>query len=334
MNMDVIDRPPLSTTIQQLMRTAMVFLLQGQTPEGFWRDYDIRGDDASVGPCSDQWVSGYIGCALLDGASQIDDRELAEQAGHTARHAARWLDSNRIYAAGWGYNAQSGPDADSTAWARLLHKRCGILLAQRDEDFLLEHHRADGGFATYLPGRGTWSTTHPDVSVTVFWALPGSVQQRIEGPLWSSLEAANRSDGLWNAFWWHTVYYHGLNMLLLYLQRHRPVPAVPPLGPASNHLIHGAADLALLAAIDALRHGVSPVTAAMLAGLHRFRHDAGGWIANAHLAVRAIDGRPDDPPVYLFADDNRLMTAAHVLRALAAIEALRKSDSTRRQRES
>ncbi len=320
--------PAFGQALRRLADEALRFLIDAQRSDGAWQDYDIRGDPHPAHPISDQWVSGYVGCALLDGAEAFAGSEWAGAASETAQRAADWLAGARSYEAGWGFNALSGPDADSTAWARMLQRRCGKPLEARDEAFLLAHLRADGGFATYLPGSGGWSETHPDVSVPSFLALSEATRQRLEARLWPALEAARRADGLWSSFWWRTPYYHSLNMLLLHRSRRRPAPAAEPLGPGAGHRVHGAADVALLAAIDALRHGIRPATVAMIGGIRHFRHPRGGWPANAQLVIRAMGQPPVAAPAHTPADVRRRMTAAHLLRAVAVLETLRSAHET------
>jgi len=172
------------------------FLLQSQGEDGKWTDYNLP-----VG-ASDQWVTGYAGLALAClGAAQGD-----EQAVSSASRALAWLQRERCYPEGWGFNGTTGPDTDSTAHVLLLMDVLGETMDPQGLDWL-EHNWVDsGGYSTYK-NEDAWGGAHPCVTPVVYLALhlAGRTERREEVEAY--LSRIRREDGGWNSYWWKSHHY-------------------------------------------------------------------------------------------------------------------------------
>ncbi|HMB55517.1 MAG TPA: hypothetical protein VKU40_19515, partial [Thermoanaerobaculia bacterium] len=111
--------------------------------------------DLPVGAAT-EWVTAYAGLALAAASTW------RPEAAPAAHRAADFLVERRSYAAGWGYNSKTGPDADSTGLALRLLRATGRPPAAADLSWLLARWR-DGGFATY-PRDDAWGEPHPCVT--------------------------------------------------------------------------------------------------------------------------------------------------------------------------
>src|SRR6185503_10172256 len=100
------------------------------------------------------------------------------EAQEGATHAGAWLTSVRPYTAGWGFNAATGPDADSTAYALCLLREVGQAAAPADEAWLQDRWLPGRGFATY-DRLDNWGLAHPDVTPIAFRALCAEAQSRL-----------------------------------------------------------------------------------------------------------------------------------------------------------
>src|SRR5262245_63507547 len=127
----------MSPAVHDSLAGAATYLSARQKPDGRWEDFDLP-----VGR-SDAWVTAYAGRSLLRAGRATADPRAVE----CAERAARWLGSARAYERGWGYNAATGPDADSTAHAILLLRDAGLAVDPADERWLLGHWVPDAGFA-------------------------------------------------------------------------------------------------------------------------------------------------------------------------------------------
>jgi hypothetical protein len=192
---------------------ALEALLEAQSPDGSWRDYDIPGLGVS-----DTWVTAHIGLKLASLPQGYRSFQLKAALDTAADFlAGKWHH-------GWGYNDNAPVDADTTAHALLfLHK------LKRDPPVstvpaLLGFQRTNGGFATYdrfrdLSMPQSWCTAHPDVTPLVVRALLAyqddpqldrALAKSIDAAITAALPrlAADRlPDGLWPAFWWVLRWY-------------------------------------------------------------------------------------------------------------------------------
>jgi hypothetical protein len=173
------------------------FLVAAQSQDDLWRDFRL------VNGVSDEWVSGFVGFALAGtcGRAAISsfDRTLCA------------LLRRQRADGGWGYNANSPADADSTAWVLKLLKRLkhGGEALKRGEEFLRAHLLPEGGFSTYatstkiLFGEGLppvddagWRSSHCCVAANAAAVLPD--------PLLELVRSAQEPEGNWTAYWWRS----------------------------------------------------------------------------------------------------------------------------------
>jgi squalene cyclase len=189
-------------SISRALRSAVEFLARAQGADGLWRDFPSFVGD------SDEWVTAYVSNALLGTSFRT--------AENCVLGACDAMQKRQRPTGGWGYNEDSPPDADSTAWAfRVLvalgKARCkSVHQAKR---FMARHQRRDGGIATYFspwPLRrkfarpSSWSTytgwcvTDPCVTAAAVNALDTDGQRNAVAFL---LKQEGRH-GEWRGYWW------------------------------------------------------------------------------------------------------------------------------------
>ena len=183
-------------SIHRVIGRAVNYLVHMQSEAGSWEEYDLP-----IGH-SNAWVTAYVGLAL----AQISRLGLPTQALLAAQHAATWLVNKRSYAAGWGYNDKTGPDANSTAYVLLLLKALGFPCLTKDVDWLLACWQPNGGCSTYV-GLTAWGVAHPDVTPVAFCALPSKYQRQLRPVVSRYLATSRHPDGTWPAYWWRTCHY-------------------------------------------------------------------------------------------------------------------------------
>lgn len=183
-----------SREIAEVVEAAVDFLLNNRRQNGLWNDFRIANGS------SDDWVSAFVACALA--AAGARGRRAAIEA------AARLAERQR--SGGWGYNAFSPPDADSTAWVLKLLAGIGDSAAEAHpaRAFLLGHLGVAGTFATYAPAtpltfdRGGsiddagWRSSHACVAANAAGVLGQA--------LWPLLIGSQEADGSWISYWWKT----------------------------------------------------------------------------------------------------------------------------------
>jgi hypothetical protein len=247
-------------------------------------------------------------------------RALAEAGAPAAAHrAARWLLDNRTYAAGWGFNATTGADADSTALALALFRKLGIATDPTDVAFVGTHLR-DGGFATYNRADG-WGEPHADVTPLAFAALPHSVRRALAPDLLRYLDRARGEDGLWPSYWWRDPSYATFRVLALLGDEALLPRAIRPgrLEPQT------AFQLACTLGVEHLRRGAGAPRDALVRALLRLQRPSGRWDGSAELRVTDPASRTGDGRYY--EDSGGLIATATAVEALALT--LRASGSRR-----
>lgn len=199
-------------TLDQALTHAERFLTDSFAVNSYWQDFTSRSFGSST-----LWVTAYTGWRL-------SERQPPPAVVYDAvTHLLANQQPTDIGGWGWGYTRVGFPsDADTTALCALLLDRAGALtepLAHQIRAFLLEHRRADGGFATFyrsgilapLPYFADaasvlgWCISHTSVTATVLQALLAlgsapdapSVADAYEHLLWQQ-----RRDGLWSDYWW------------------------------------------------------------------------------------------------------------------------------------
>jgi hypothetical protein len=169
-------------------------LLAGQSRDGFWRDYDLP-----PGP-SEAWTTAWVGWCL---ANMPPDPLVWPALQLAARAVARSRTSG-----GWGYNRQTGVDADSTAWALRFLARLAHAPRADTGELLGRYLDAHGAAHTFPEAFDAWGAAHADVTPIVGLALL-SVR-----PLPAALAAvrtatlaARLPGGGWTSYWWTTDAY-------------------------------------------------------------------------------------------------------------------------------
>lgn len=263
-------------TVAGMARGAVDFLLSRQRADGAWHDFFLPAGE------SDGWVTGYVGLALA-------------QSGTRGRDAARrgWahLETAVKPGGGWGYNALTPPDADSTVWALRLAEAIGAgggEPAARGRSFLARCTRPDGGVATYasesdprdyvgLPETVDFSAwTRPHVCVSAAAAALGGPHD------W--LAAQQSADGHWPGYWWFDSGYATAEA----------VEALGP-GPATTRaraFARGRLDdpgLGAFGLAHAIRILGTDTPGAALDALAARQDANGSWPASARLRVPAPD---------------------------------------------
>lgn len=258
-----------------VLRRASKYLLSQQQTDGHWEEYSLP-----VGK-SDAWVTGYIGYALAEAAPFVTPEFLMP----SAVRAAKWLDSNRVYPAGWGYNSITGADADSTAWAIRLMQSSRKTIRASDVAFLLSKLCPRSGFATY-DGPGFWGVAHPDVTPNVFISLPNSIQDSIKQQIIEYADNSRSADGTWPSYWWRTCHYSTLlNLEMLTLMGKRDEFQLPVVRDNETHAIHSDFDLACVTGIAALQQVADFAVTSLVEALMRKQQNDGAWQGDKNLRV-------------------------------------------------
>lgn len=304
----------MSNTVPQAIAAASNYLLAFQRSDGRWEEFELP-----VGP-SDAWVTGYIGLALAQAGRQCEDR----CAWLGGLRAAEWLRDNRPYAAGWGYNASTGPDADSTAYAIRLLKQVQQKVEASDEEWLLARWVPGQGFATY-DRSDNWGIGHPDVTPVVYWALDAQRRAKLRDQLKQSVLAGRDADGTWPAYWWRTRHYSTFLNGLLVRELGIPMDAQHPVvSTEASRAIYSHFDLAYVVANAAVGLGMCDVTRALTAELLKCQRSDGSWAGAPNLRVTRHDGSDPwlRPEGQLFADNGHLFTTASALGVLTTVAKL------------
>jgi hypothetical protein len=300
----------MRTKLDSAIRHCAEYLLSQQAPDGHWEEYALP-----VG-ASDAWVTAYIGLALQG----VRPWGIEAPGDLAARRAAGWLLEHRSYPAGWGYNGHTGPDADSTAHVIGLLRATGLREEDRDADWLLQHWREDGGFATF-EGPDAWGCAHTDITPMCFRALRPHQQTQLKPQLLDYLNRARREDGSWPSYWWRTGFYSSYACLSLLCDL--GIQFLPPLDLGAMREIDdisSAFDLAFAIGIAALQ-GHESLQHALAAELLRRQRADGSWAGAAELRVTdSACLRPwERPQGRLYPDIAGLLSSATCLSVLTRI---------------
>jgi hypothetical protein len=300
------ERPELSAALAD----AAGYLAAIQHTDGYWTDYRLP-----VGTC-DQWVTGYVGLALARYGRRCGDATALA----AARRAAHWLTHARTYAAGWGYNGATGPDADSTAACLGLLQELGLPCAPADQDFLRAHWRGPDGLATY-EGPGAWGCGHWDVTPLGYLAMRGDDQARLRDDFLGGLAASRMADGMWRAYWWRAPCYSTFVTLeaLEALELAEP-PGTAPSRPIE---IDNAFDLGCMIGVGLLRGRREAELGAHLRTLLAWQRPDGRWPGHANLRVTddACYAPWETPVGTYYVDEAGTITTATIVRVLTRLVA-------------
>jgi hypothetical protein len=288
---------------------AVEYLFAQQQNDGHWEDFQLP-----MG-ASDEWVTAFVGEAL----AMIIACPLWSRFSDPLSHAIQWLLKNRHYRRGWGFNARTGPDADSTAYVLRLLRRFKIDIGADDESWLQERWHPDGGIATY-EGPAAWGMPHPDVTAVAFQAFSSQLQQQLLPSFQEYLIRTRRPDGTWPAYWWRTCHYSTFHSLSLARSILLPGEnSARVIVEAPDRQIYTAFDLAYAAGISYMRSGVSTWTLHLLKLLLMQQIPGGGWQGGFNLRVTHHECYApwEKPEGNLYKDINGLITTASALRAFA-----------------
>ena len=180
---------------------AIRFLVDLQTQEGCWHDFDTLAGRAV------DWPTGYVADALLDTGDDLD-----------ARRAVEPLLAHQQLSGGWGYHPGVPDDCDSTAYVLMFLIRAGVAGEAVDQAVgrLLAQQRPDGGFATYGTGAAIclfmglpeaasidgWTAVHPEVTAAAARALLFAGEKEAAERAWHRLVSLQAPDGRWPSYWW------------------------------------------------------------------------------------------------------------------------------------
>ena len=130
-----------------------------QDSDGFWRDYSVPS-----GP-STAWTSACIAWSLAHSPLSAERRRALERS-RVAIHSHRLT-------GGWGYNFESEPDSDTTAWVFRLMAKLSDPCAREASKYLEPFLGESGGVRTFpdLERFGTWAHEHTDVTPNAGSAL-------------------------------------------------------------------------------------------------------------------------------------------------------------------
>lgn len=279
----------LAIDIDPAAARARDFLLARQDARGAWRDFFLPAGE------SDGWVTAYVALAL----AETGDPEGRAAALRGWAH----LEGAVKPEGGWGYNAATPVDADSTLWALRLAEALGVGasdVGRRGHTMLAMHRRAEGGIATYASPAGPRGYVGLPASVDFSaWALPhicvtaaaAALPEMLDASLATWLGAMQAADGHWPSYWWFDPGYATAEA----------VEALPA-GAARDRAVRFAeARLQALAAraapsAFALSHvtrvlavGCSPMLDRAVALLSAQQAENGSWPASARLRVPAPD---------------------------------------------
>jgi hypothetical protein len=289
-------------------RDAVHALAALQEASGRISDYD----DLPVG-ASDQWVTAFVGLALAQ-AEQV----LGDGVAHAAaERAADWLTRERTYEAGWGYNAITGPDADSTAMTLALLRALGRPIAPGDQCYMSESWRAEEGIATFLR-HDAWGVAHWDVTPWGYLGLSAEEQSRLRGEFLKALEVNRLPNGMWRAYWWRTPLYSTFVTLEVLQALGLAEPDLPiEYGPLQ---IDNAFDLSCLIGIEQFRGVSNARVGDHLRAMLEWQDRDGRWPGHANLRVTEQScyepwNEPESGDYYK--DDAGTITTAMALRVLS-----------------
>jgi hypothetical protein len=264
----------MNDRIGHALNRAVIFLADGQSDDGAWRDFRTHVGVASF------WTTGYV----LHALGMLREAGFAIEPARIEA-AADFLAAGFVPHEGWGYNAAVRTDADSTSWALLGLTSWRATVGDDMAATLRRFVGEAGGLRTFVDiAAGThWQDEHADVTAAALQAMhalqfPAEEIARTA----TALLRARSADGTWHAYWYETPAYGavhatiGLNLSGIRIEFPRPLPAdMPPSGT-------NAFDCALRTELAA-RHQ-APSTGPVLIHIE------------ALLAQQAIDGRWISPP--------------------------------------
>lgn len=301
---------PTRDEVEAALEDGVRYLCALQQDDGHWSDYRLP-----VGVC-DQWITAYVGLAL----AQYGQRVGCPSALAAARRGAEWLCTTRCYPAGWGYNAITGPDSDSTAMSLGLLRELGQPIRSEDQAFLRRQWRPEGGLATY-DGPDAWGCVHWDVTPWGYLGLSTEDQHTLRDSFLHGLYANHMVDGMWRAYWWRNPYYSTFLTLEVLDELGLPEPDLSRSTPAGPLKVDNPFDLGCLIGVKCLRSEGIERLGPHLRALLAWQEADGRWPGHPNLRVT-------DPSCYTpweepvgdyYADEAATITTATIVRVLTRV---------------
>jgi hypothetical protein len=299
-----------ATSIELSCASALGYLARHQHASGYWLEYELP-----VG-MSDAWVTALVGFSCAELATSFSGATGA-MAGRLAHEASDWLENERAYDVGWGFNGRTGPDADSTAWALRLLGALRRPLRPSDVQFLLEHWIEGSGFATYRR-KDAWGNAHADVTANVALALPAPLRDLRRASIADAVMSSRQANGAWPAYWWRTWHYSAaINLELLATWRMlQPHPLCVDTSETGS--LHSTFDVACALLASCFVEGCGGVASVLADAIVSRQTAAGNWTGGDDL--RVTDSNCYEPWLVAagarYSETRHLVTTAVVLRAL------------------
>jgi hypothetical protein len=193
----------------------------------------------------------------------------------------------------------------------------GYPVAEEDRAFLRRAWQESAGFVTYCEGPGAWSEPHLDILWPAFRGAQLDSPQQCWQSLQSKLDADFDVGSGWHGYWWKGPWYCTYHVLLAahWLDDKSRFCFTPESGPLSTDSFSSAGWIAG----SLLLSGHTNAGLALFNQIADSQRADGSWDSSADLRVTNPEvSVPDESPLsgQLYADQNRLMTTASVLRAL------------------
>jgi hypothetical protein len=316
-------RPTLGGVMVRAVEWLEQARAKSDSEPALWRDYELP-----VG-MADHWTTAYTTCLLSLAGEAVDSAKVQQ----LRRDGCDALEARRTPGGGWGFNATTPDDADSTALALLALARNGRAIPAEAETVIGRCLQPDGGIATYpphVPPGGAWSLSTPDVTSTAIAAMELDAARPTFQAALSWMLSRQRADGAWQAYWWTTQLYPAFwaakvfgphmppaaqEQLRAFLRSYRPARAFE----TALHVL----------ALDAMGERHLAIQGAR--ALAQDQRRDGSWEPGAALRLASPSVKEpwrvvDSGPCYL--DQNGIFTTATALGAIARGLALEREVST------
>ena len=181
--------------IEKAIDNGVNYLLETQQQAGSWKDFYVEKG------ASDEWITAYVAYHLYNLKLERIKSSL-DKAWDILKFRYR-VDE------GWGYNALTSADADSTIWVWLFAntQMASNSFPELDVEILDKYILENGGVRTYIPNTLLDNSPHhigahfngwqiPHNCVTAVYALSG-IQHAID-----FLIAQQNETGYWYSYWW------------------------------------------------------------------------------------------------------------------------------------
>lgn len=315
------DEEEFLDDLKRSFKSAAEYIIKHQSQSGQWIDFVLP-----VGS-SDAWVTAYVGLALVNLSKELVTKKVEKAVENACSWSIRAMQPDF----GWGYNAFTESDADSSAQIVLFLSACNHRLPDGCFEFLQSHQKQDGGFATYnRPNpNNSWGYSHPDVTPIVLNAL--LTNKAINTGLLVSaskyIESNQNSDGIWRSYWWDSYLYSTWANINLLMKNGLPYDSQKCLDFLTRQpLPKDAFSLSLLGGCLFLLRShfgdPNPEPLAILRKIIQLQSVDGSWYSSRIL--RLTDEKLKEPWDYpyageLFTDYRNLFTTATVLRCLTPV---------------